>query len=144
MYRPFFQKVLLFFSSNKSDKREHFLISLVVEESSFFWYSLRATSSITGWARIMFSSLYIKMYKCLSNNINGGRKKERKIRLRSVIYLDRASDALQNRLIICFSSYVFIVKNCIFLAPIMTKLTFFCNKFFITQWQYELESWNFV
>ena len=124
----FFQKVLLFFFWNKPDKRELFLIRLLVKEFSFFSYSLRTTSSITAWARVMFSSLYTKMYKCLSNNMNGGCGSEWEIKLKLVIYFDRASKAVQNRLIISFFSCLFIVEKYPFLSTHHRKMTFFRNK----------------
>ena len=129
----FFQKVLLFFFWNKPYKRELFLISFLVKEFSFFSYSLRITSSITAWARIMFSSLYTKTYKCLSNNMNGGRRSEWEIKLKSVIYSDRASNTVQNSLVISFSSCIFTVEKCSFLFTCHEKMTFFRNKFLITQ-----------
>ena len=129
----FFQKVLLFFFWNKPDKRELFLIRLLVKEFSFFSYSLRTTSSITAWARVMFSSLYTKTYKCLSNNINDVWRNEWEIKLKSVINFDRESNVVQNRLTIYFFSCPFIVEKFPFLSIHHEKMTFFRNKFLITQ-----------
>jgi hypothetical protein len=140
----FFQKVLLFFSSNKRDKRELFLMSFLVKEFSLFSYSLRSTKSITAWTRIMLRSFYTKTYNCLPNYMNGERRNEWEIKFKSIIYSDRALNAVQNNVIISFSSCVFTVEKFLFLSSCHEKMTFFRNKFLIIQRRYELMSWNFV
>jgi len=85
-----------------------------------------------------------KTYKCLSNNMNGGRRNEWEIKLKSVIYSDRVSNTVQNTLVISFSSCIFTVEKCSFLITCREKMTFFRNKFLITQRRYELMSWNCV
>ena len=140
----FFQKVLLFFFWNKPYKRELFLISFLVKEFSFFSYSLRITNSITAWARIMLRLFYTKTHNCLLIYMNGERRNEWEINLKSIIYSDRVLNAVQNSLVISFFSCIFTVEKCSFLITCHEKMTFFRNKFLITQRQYELMSWSFV
>jgi hypothetical protein len=125
----FFPKVLLFFLSNKPDKRELFLMSLLIKESSFFSYSLCSSNSIIAWGRIMLRSLYTKTYNCLLNYMNGERQNEWDIKLKSIIYSDRALNTVQNSVIISFSSCVFIVKKFPFLSTCHEKWHFFALNF---------------
>jgi hypothetical protein len=140
----FFQKVRLFFSWNKPDKRQLFLMRFLLKEFSFFSYSLHSTNSITVRVRIMFVSLCTKMYKCLSYYMNGERRNEWEIKLKSIIYSDRPLNAVQNSVIISFSSCFFTVEKFPFLSTCHEKMTFSRNTFLITQRVYELMSWNFV
>jgi hypothetical protein len=140
----FFPKILLFFLSNKPDKRELFLMSLQVKESSFFSYSLRSSNSIIAWARIMLRSLYTKTYNCLSNYMNGERQNEWEIKLKLIIYSHRVLNTVQNSVIISFSSCVFTVEKFSFLSSCHEKMTFFRKKCLIIQRRYELMSWNIV
>jgi hypothetical protein len=140
----FFQKVVLFFSQKEPVNSELFLMSFLVKEFSFFSYSLRSTNSTTAWGRIMLRSFYTKTYNCLSNYMNGERRNEWEIRLKSIIYSDRGLIAVQNSVIICCSSCFFIVEKFPSFSTCHEKMTFLLNEFLITQQPYELMSWNFV
>jgi hypothetical protein len=140
----FFQKVRLFYSWNEPDKRELLFMSFLLKEFSFFSYSLHSTNSITVRVRIMFVSLYTKMYKCLSYYMKDERRNEWEIKLKSNIYSDRHLNAVQNSVSISFSSCLFTVEKFAFLSTCHEKMTFSRNTFLITQRLYELMSWNFV
>jgi hypothetical protein len=78
--------------------------SLLLEKFSFFSYSLKTASSTTAEARIAFVSLYTRINKCLSNYMNVKQVDGEWIKLKPIIYFNRALNVEQTLIFVFIPS----------------------------------------